>query len=158
MEDALKKLKGTFTDSIFHEIELTAKYCKKLGAQVLEQYDTDLQVEEFVVLDTLINNEGICQRDIARLILKDRANTGKIINNLEKKGLVERVITVKNNRPVKIPKLTLEGIKKTKEVMTLVKPHLDKVNDKIKDLELTQIRFLLASLRHVLGETLEIKI
>ena len=70
-----------FTDTIFYQIELTAKYCKLLGQQVFEKFNLGISLEEYSVLDVLTINESLCQRDIAKLILKDRANTGRIINS-----------------------------------------------------------------------------
>ena len=34
--------------------------------------------------------------------MKDRANTGKLLDSLEKRGYVTRTLSIKNNRPVKI--------------------------------------------------------
>ena len=99
-------MKEHYTDTIFYQIELTAKYCKMLGAQVFELYKTGISVEEYTVLDTLLSHPELCQRDLAKLILKDRANTGKLLDGLEKKGLVTRKLAIKNNRPVKIIEIT----------------------------------------------------
>lgn len=41
--------------------------------------------DEFYALDAIMLNEGICQRELAKLILKDRPNTGRILDSLEKK-------------------------------------------------------------------------
>ena len=82
--------KEHYTDTLFYQIELTAKYCKLLGQQVFEKYNTGITVEEFAVLDTVLCNGELCQRDVAKLILKDRANTGKLLDTLEKKGLIIR--------------------------------------------------------------------
>ena len=80
-----------FTDSISYQTELTAKYWKMLGNQLFEKFNIhDLSIEEFGILDTLLCNPAICQRDLAKIILRDRANTGKLLDNLEKKGLVGR--------------------------------------------------------------------
>ena len=108
-------LQEHYTDTLFYQIELTAKYCKLLGTQVFEQYNTGISLEEYTVLDTVISQADLCQRDLAKLILKDRANTGKLLDGLEKKGLIVRKLSVKNNRPVKIIEITSEGRKKTEE-------------------------------------------
>ena len=121
------KLQNHFTGTIFYQIELTAKYCKLLGQQVFEKYKTGVTVEEFSVLDTLLFNPELCQRDLAKLILKDRANTGKLLDSLERKGLIKRKLSIKNNRPVKIAEITPEGIKKTEEVTEKIKPHMEQV-------------------------------
>lgn len=147
-----------FTDSIFYQIELTAKYCKLLGQQVFEKYNAGLSVEEFSALDTLFCNPEICQRDLAKLILKDRANTGKLIDSLEKKGFVQRHLSIKNNRPVKIAKITEEGINKLKDVHEKLKPNMDYVNEKIKNSDVAKVSDLLKELRELLSESIENKI
>ena len=67
-------MKQHFTDTIFYQIELTARYCKILGQQVFEKYDTGISVEEYTALDVIMVNRNLCQRDLAKIILKDRAN------------------------------------------------------------------------------------
>ena len=69
-----------FTDTIFYQIELTAKYCKLLGQQSFEKFNLGISLDEYAILDVLTINESLCQRDIAKLILKDRANTGKVLD------------------------------------------------------------------------------
>lgn len=156
--DEQPKLKSHFTDSIFYEIELTAKYCTMLGAQVFEKFNTGIPVKEFTTLDTILCNPGICQRDLAKLILVDRANTGKILDSLEKKGFIERKLAVKNNRPVKIAELTEAGRRKAEEVTTLVRPHMEAVRKKIQNTDLSKVTSLLKELREVLKDTIEIQI
>ena len=146
------------TDSIFYEIELTAKYCKKLGNQVFEHFITELNLEEFVILDTLLCNPEICQRDIAKIILRDRANTGKLLDNLEKKKLIERNLTLRNNRPVKIVKLTETGYKKVIEATNTLQPHKRLVEEKLKKNDLAKLSLMLKKLRNVLNETVELQI
>ncbi len=151
-------MKNHFTNTIFYQIELTAKYCKLLGQQVFEKYDAGITVEEFSVLDTLSCNPQLCQRDLAKLILKDRANTGKLLDGLEKKGYIARKLSIKNNRPVKIVEITEKGIHKTEEVTSKIKPHMNAVKEKIDNSDLAKISGLLEELRNVLNETLEIRI
>lgn len=106
MEDKLIK---HFTDSIYYELEKTARVLKILGVQVFEKIGSEIAAEEHATLDTISCNPDICQRDLAKLILKDRANTGKILNSLEQKGLIQRCIDTKNNRLVKKTKITTKG-------------------------------------------------
>ena len=60
-----------FTDTIFYQVELTARYTKMLGVQLFGKLGIGLTIEEFSTLDTLSVNEDLCQRDLAKLILKD---------------------------------------------------------------------------------------
>ena len=144
-----------FTDTIFYQIELTARYCKLLGQQVFEQYNTGITVEEFAVLDTLLCKKELCQRDLAKLILKDRANTGKLLDSLEKKGLLVRKLAIKNNRPVKLIEITADGIQKVQEAAGKVEPHYCAVKEKIQNTELIKVKDLLKELRDMLDETIK---
>lgn len=147
-----------FTDTIFYQIELTAKYCKLLGQQVFEKFDSGISLEEYSVLDVLTINDSLCQRDIAKLILKDRANTGKLLDTLAKKNLITRELTVKNNRPVKLVKITNEGIEKVNEVAAKARPNYTLVKEKINNRNISKVGDLLKELREILKETIEIQI
>lgn len=93
--------KKHYTDSIYYDIELTARIMKLLGTQVFENLKIGITPEEHAALDTIFCHPGICQRDLAKLILKDRANTGRILHSLESKNLITRTIDMKNNRLIK---------------------------------------------------------
>ena len=117
-----------------------------------------ISIEEFSTLDTILCNPEICQRDLAKLILKDRANTGKILDNLENLGLIERELSVKNNRPVKISRLTPKGKEKVIEISEVLKPHTDMIKSRILNSDLKQLKNMLQEFRDVMNESLEIKI
>ena len=151
-------MQSHFTDTIFYQIELTAKYCKLLGQQVFEKLSVGISPEEFSVLDTLACNTYLCQRDLAKLILKDRANTGKLLDGLEKKGFITRKLSIKNNRPVKKVEITEEGRQKLNLATEKIKPHFCVVQEKIKNSDIARIGDLLKELRNILDETLEIQI
>lgn len=118
-----KKVVKHFTDSIYYELEKTARVLKMLGIQVFEKIGSAIAADEHAALDTISCNPDICQRDLAKLILKDRANTGKILNSLEEKGLIQRCIDTKNNRLVKKTKITPKG-----------EATLADINDKLEDM------------------------
>ena len=147
-----------FTDTIFYQIELTAKYCKLLGSQVFEKYNAGISCEEYTVLDVLANSPKMCQRDLAKIILKDRANTGKLLDGLEKQGYITRTLSIKNNRPVKIVEITDEGTKKPENVLDKIRPHYLQVKDMIDNSDVAKVGELLQQLREILDETLEIQI
>jgi MarR family transcriptional regulator, 2-MHQ and catechol-resistance regulon repressor len=49
-----------------------------------------LSVSQFGVLEALLHGGPLCQRDLARKILKSTGNITMVIDNLEKRGLVLR--------------------------------------------------------------------
>ena len=147
-----------FTDTIFYQIELTAKYTKMLGIQLFGKLGVGLTIEEFSTLDTISAHQELCQRDLAKLILKDRANTGKLLDSLESKGLIERELSIKNNRPVKIIKITTAGKDMYEETYAKLEPHHNYVKEKIKNTDLAKMGELLKDLREILEDTIEIGI
>ena len=115
-----------YTDSIFYQIEQTAKYCKTIGTQVFQKLNMPVTTEEFATLDVISQNDNICQRELAKLILRDRANTGRILNSLEKKGYIERFADTKNNRLVRRIKLTPSGIEVIDRCSSVLKEYINK--------------------------------
>ena len=157
MEDKLVK---HFTDSIYYELEKTARVLRLLGVQMFEKIDAGLGGDEHAALDTISCNPNICQRDLAKLILKDRDNTGKIINSLEEKKLIERCIDTKNNRLVKKVKITEKG----EETLAYINNQLEKMfneqrtNCKINLDDIEKVQCLLKRLRLSFEELIDMKI
>ena len=147
-----------FTDTIFYQIELTARYSKMLGTQLFGKLGIGLTPEEFAALDTISAHEELCQRDIAKLILKDRANTGKLLDSLENKGFIERELTSKNNRPVKIVKITKLGERAYADTYLKLEPHHKIVEERIANTDLAKVGELLRDLRDILEDTIDIDI
>ena len=151
-------MKEHFRDTIFYQIELTARYCKLLGVQVFEHFNIGLSVEEYTILDTLMSQKELCQRDLAKLILKDRANTGKLLDGLEKKDFIKRTLSIKNNRPVKLIEITQAGINQAEEAAKRIRPHYKAIKEKIDNSDIARVGELLTDLRSVLNESLKIQI
>jgi len=147
-----------FTDTIFYQVELTARYTKMLGTQLFGKLGAGLTIEEFSALDTISAHEELCQRDLAKLILKDRANTGKLLDSLEQKGLITRELAIKNNRPVKFVKITKEGLKVYTETYSKLEPHHKIVKERIANTDLEKLGELLRDLREILEDTIDIDI
>ena len=158
-------MQSHFTDTIFYQIELTAKYCKLLGQQVFEKFNAGITPEEFSVLDTLSCNPYLCQRDLAKLILKDRANTGKILNVLEEKGYITRFVDMKNNRLVRKMGVTEKGKEVYDDVTEKLKIAINKIMEDekhkkliISDEEIEHVRAVLRKFRENLKQLVDIQI
>lgn len=147
-----------YTESIYYQLEQTAKYCKYLGMQIFQKLDLPIILDEFVILDILIDNEEICQRDLAKLILKDRPCTGRLLNSLEEKKLVERFVDTKNNRLVKRIKLTPLGVKITQEVTTKIKDYMNKLPKVLPDKDKLELINSIKKFRESLEKEVEMKI
>ncbi|MBQ6516508.1 MarR family transcriptional regulator [bacterium] len=139
-----------YVDSLYYEIELTGKYFRFLGTQMFNELKMDVSVDEFLVLDIIKTNDKICQRDIAKLLLKDRANTGRIINSLEKKELLTRSVDTKNNRLVKQMKLTEKGEKILETSSEYIKDGYRKISEQITQEEIGKIKETLRNFREIM--------
>ena len=106
----MKKIKPNhYIDTVVYDLD-QALTCFKLRAfQYFSELNLELTSEQFNVLDTIYCNDGICQRDLSKLILKDRSNTTRILIVLEEQKFIKRVAGKKNNHPVKQLFITEKG-------------------------------------------------
>ena len=71
---------------------------KKHIASVFKKEGINLTAEQFLVMDTLWNQGEMTQQTIAFIIQKDKNSVTQFIDNLEKKGLVRRVVDSADRR------------------------------------------------------------
>lgn len=152
-----KKLKH-YTDTLNYELEKTARVMRILGIQLMEKLKIDLMLDEYVALDIVSCHQGICQRDLAKLIIKDRANTGRILNSLEEKGLITRFVDTKNNRLVRKMAITEKGYKVLISINKKVESYVAETKRVVSEDELDGLYLSLKKLREKLEEMIEFKI
>ena len=71
---------------------------KKHIAAVFKANGINLTAEQFLVMDTLWNQGEMTQQNIAYIIQKDKNSVTQFIDNLEKKGLVQRSVDSADRR------------------------------------------------------------
>lgn len=74
-------------------------YTRIYSRQCFRENNFDITPEQFVVIEVLMHRDGLYQRQLSEITLKDRPNITRIINILEKNGYVNRVAD-KNKRKV----------------------------------------------------------
>ncbi len=74
-------------------------YTRIYSRQCFKNNNFDITPEQFVVIEVLMHHDGLYQRQLSEITLKDRPNITRIINILEKGGYVERR-SDKNKRKV----------------------------------------------------------
>ena len=147
-----------YTETIYYEMELTGKVMKMLAVQFFNKLNRDLMPDEYVALDVIACNENICQRDLAKLVLKDRATTGRIVESLEKKGLISRSVDTKNNRLVRNLSVTKDGYKAIDEITGEIKKRFKEIGNIISEIEIEKLKEGLRAFRTSLGTFIESKI
>lgn len=149
---------GHYTDSIHYELEQTSRLMNMLTTQLFKKLDISTTLDEYITLDTVSVNAGICQRDLAKLILKDRANTGRILNELEQKGFITRFIDTKNNRLVKKMGITENGLKELNNINNKIKKYLSGVTKRIPPEDIKRVQVILKEFRLELEKVVETNI
>lgn len=81
-------LKGRIGSLIF----ITGTLIRCLSSQTFAEKKFELTPDQYVILYLLLeNDEIIYQRQLAEIMLKDRANISRIIDIMHQKGLIEKI-------------------------------------------------------------------
>ena len=147
-----------YTDSVIYSMEQAVIYFKIKGAQIISALNIGVTIDQFAALDAISCNSDICQRDLSKLLLKDRSNTGRILNILEENGFVERVADTKNNRLVRKIYITEKGKKIIEEHQNGIRAEFAAVFDDVSEEEFASLRKTLDKLKSSLSKTTSIQI
>lgn len=147
-----------YIESPSYEMELTSKYCETLLSQLFNQICSEISPVEFAVLDTVSCHKGLCQRDLAKMLLKDRANTGRVLDLLEKKGFVRRYNDTKNNRLVRRVEITSDGEALINDLTFRIQPLHHKLCKILSDEDLMILRASLKKVRDAISKLVDMQI
>lgn len=147
-----------YVDSIFYAMEQTVTYLGVKGAQFFNQINIGVTVDQFAVLDAIYTNNDICQRDLSKLILKDRSNTGRILNILEKNGFITREIETRGKRLVKKVYITAKGKSIIDDNHEKLKNAFENIFEDISEEEFSNLRLTLSKIRNGLSKNTNMQI
>lgn len=100
-----------YLENIVYLMEQTSICCKTKGEELFKKMNVGITLDQFLILDTISASQGLCQIELANLILKDRSYTSRQVSVLEEKGFVDRKIDTKGKRLIKGLNLTAAGVK-----------------------------------------------
>jgi len=122
---------------------MLVRVVNKLRCQIGRQLKhMDLTSEQWAVLARLREEDGLTQNELAKRILKDQANTTRILDKVEKKGLVRRVDAL-NDRRTYLIYLTDEGRHAVEVCNPLVQQVKEKITEVLTEDEITALRRML---------------
>ena len=104
---------------------------KKCFIDKLQENGINITPEQYLVLDILWEKQSLSQQNIADIIQKDKNSVTKIIDSLEKKNLVRRVMD-KNDRRINKIELTDEALALEKITTEVA---INFMNDVVKDID-----------------------
>lgn len=148
-----------YIDSMYYQIKLTEKLCKIMCKQLEETLNLPITIDEFTILNIIDEHNGdIHQRDIAKMLFKDRANTGKMLNKLEEKGYISRKEETRNKRQVNILTVTKEGQEIIKIIRSEISPIFERIEKRISKEDENIAKRHMQNIRDIITESIEIDI
>lgn len=122
-----------YTESLPYALESTSRIIHEAVKRFFEESKFEITHDEFVVLDTLYANPGILQIDLAKLILKGRAHTGRFLMSLESKGFVRRTPSSKGKKLIMLSSITDEGLKVYQKISHEIENHIESFHNHLTE-------------------------
>jgi len=128
-------MKNLDKNIISNEIVSTATLIKVLTLRNFAAYNFEITPEQFVMLDAVVKNEKMYQRQLGELLGKDRANIARLISILEKKELIKKSIDSNGRQINRITKT-----KKGEDLRNKIYPKISKLRESyLNNIELDEL-------------------
>ncbi len=118
-EPGATDLKMTLNDMPGHLIRRLHQISTQVFQKYLQETDYDITSVQYATMLVLKDNPGIEQAQVASLIAHDRATIGGVIDRLEQKGYLIRLVSARDRRAREVS-LSEEGLKVVEEVTPVV--------------------------------------
>lgn len=110
-------LKDIIDDRIGSIIYVVGTLVRGLSSQTFSEKTFGITPEQYLILLLIVENDGVYQRQICEITLKDRANVARLIEILLNKGLIEKVTDSNGRRIYKI-----HATQKGKDLIKKIEP------------------------------------
>ena len=146
-----------YTNFWLHDLELTSRITHEIAKKFFEGNNFPINLDEYIILDTLLNNSELLQMKLANMILKGRAHTGRFLMALEDKGFVERIPSKNGQRLVMISKVTNKGKKIHETITKHIQQFAQDCSESLSDEMIEDLQKILKQIRVSLKEKFEVK-
>jgi len=109
----------------YFQIELTARRIRQYGQNILKSQGIDITIEQWLVLNVINENESTNQIDVGEILVKDKPTISRMVNHLEKKGLITKTSSSTDSR-----KVELNISQKGKTMINNLYPTIEKIRFK----------------------------
>lgn len=133
------------------------KMTRAIATQRFKNEKFIITPEQFTVLTAILDHDGLYQRQISALTLKDRPNITRIVNILEKMGLVTRTSDVNKRKIFKI-NITEKGREAYEQAMPTALELWQESVEGVSDEELQNCLKVLNKIKANLEEKLNLQI
>ncbi len=140
--------KSIFNESLGYLISLVGMRYKGEAWRCLKPFG--VTPEQWVVLNRLSVEEGVCQRELADRIVKDQPNTTRILDKMEQKELIRRDRDTSDRRAFQVF-LTEKGKLLREELLPVAQQLRSKSTIGFAESDIKQLRELLEKFLANLG-------
>lgn len=145
--------------NLSYQIDYTSNFNKSFRREFQAKHiDNAITPDEFSILYAIFYLPDITQSELAALLFKGKAHIGKILNEMEEKGLVKRSADTRGNIIVKRNELTSEGIKIFKQGHKEFEKVKKAMENNFSEDELYQFIEYLKRYRNILETLVEVKL
>ena len=142
-----------YTDMLIYAVDKTVTKIKLSLGQYIASLDIGITAEQFAVLDTIYRGENLRQLDVAKILMKDKSNIKRIAEILEHKGLINRILSKRENRALNYLKITDSGKTLIDENVDKVKSYLTEIFRDITDEEVQVLKNIMQKVNGRLSKT-----
>lgn len=153
----MDKNKKRHQNSLPFQIEYTSKFNNVFRRKFHEKYmDNEISADEFAILGFIINEPNISQNQIGKAIFKGKAHVGKMLHELENKGLITRAPQQDNSFK---NEATLKGLQLFKKGIVIIdKKIVAKFKEEFSIEEHALFISLLERYRNVMKSIVDVKL
>ena len=136
-----------FIEGLPYKLAETARISELMARSYYKNYvKSILDLEEFIILSHILSNPDLSQSDLSKLVYKGKAHVGKILNDMEQKGYITRIVSTHNNMMIKRTSLTEQGKKLYDETNEAFRQLGKRVLAEFSDSEIEEFIYLLEKL------------
>jgi len=128
------------------QIGMTCTYSKKAFSLMLKEAGISITVEQMAILNLLVIEDNLSMRDLAEKTFTDNSAITRIIDNLQKYGMVKRKSEVKDRR-LKLIGITSKGKDEVRKANQIGKKYVKAATNGISKKELDNMVLTLKKIR-----------
>lgn len=117
-----------FEKTLIPNLGKTAKFAGFYFIDTFHEHGIELSREQWLVLKKLNDKDGQTQNDLASITNRSKTSLTRLINTMERKGLVYRVLSIKDKR---VNHIHLSDFGKSTFLSSL--PVIDKIMDELEE-------------------------
>jgi len=136
-------------NSLIYAICQTAIEIKKVAMNSLRAAECAVPPEQYYILHTLLQKSGVTQQELARAAVKDMPNITRLLDGLEKRGLVKRQRNRTDRRSYRIF-ITPKGTELTEKFHPHFHENVRLLEKKLTAEERASLAALLEKVNHIL--------